>query len=211
VSEEKSGAVRPSVGAIVLAAGGSKRLGFPKQLLTFRGEPLVSRAALAALNAGAHPVIVVIGADADLTLPVLTRVPGVKTVLNDSWQDGLASSLTIGLRALMKIGDCDGVILMLVDQPNVTTGAVSRLIAEFDNDHRMVAAGYAGVIGVPAIFGKEFFDDLLGLTGDTGAAQLLRSNSERVTVVPMPEAEMDVDTVADIDLMRAADTSEWPQ
>ena len=212
MSEENPNPNQQSVGAIVLAAGPSRRLGFPKQLLTFRGEPLVARAASAALNCGgAHPVIVVIGADADLTMPVLARIPQVSTVINDNWATGLASSLTIGIRALEKIAPCDGALLMLVDQPNVTSGALTRLLAAFDKNHRMVAAGYAGVIGVPAVFGREFFDDLLKLTGDAGAGQFLRSKPERVTVVPMPEAEMDVDTVADVATMRAFDTSEWPQ
>ena len=201
----------PAIGAIVLAAGGSARLGFPKQLLTFHGEPLVMRAASAALDAGAKPVIVVIGADADLTMPVLSKVTRVSTVINNNWATGLASSLTIGMRALKKIAECDAVLVVLADQPHVDSSTLQRLIGAFDDDHRLVAAGYAGTIGVPAIFGREFFDDLLELTGNSGAGHFLRSNPQRVTVVAVPEAEMDIDTPADVEAMRTSDKSEWPQ
>jgi len=202
---------RFSIGAIVLAAGGSRRLGFPKQLLTFRGSPLVARAAAAALDAGAHPVIVVLGADSDLAVPVLMGIDGITTVINEGWRSGVASSLTAGIAALLEHGDFDGFLVTLVDQPKIGAAALQRLIDAFDDSHRIVASSYAETIGVPAIFGKEFADELLKLTGDTGAKQFLLDDTDRVTLVEMPEAEMDIDTVNDIDGMREADTTEWPK
>lgn len=200
-----------SIAAIVLAAGGSKRLGFPKQLLTFRGSPLVARAAAAALDAGARPVIVVLGADADLTVPVLMGLDGVTTVINEGWRSGVASSLTAGIAALLEHGDFDGFLVTLVDQPKIGVATLQRLIDAFDDSHRIVASSYAGTMGVPAVFGKEFTDELLKLTGDRGAKQFLLDKTDRVTLVEMPEAEMDIDTVNDIDGMREADTTEWPK
>jgi CTP:molybdopterin cytidylyltransferase MocA len=199
------------LGAIVLAAGASRRLGFPKQLLTFRGSPLVARAAQAALDAGANPVVVVVGADADLTLPVLMQVSGVISVVNQDWKSGMASSFTTGIRAVVGKSEVDGFIAMLVDQPNVRTSSLRKLIGAFDSDHRLVASRYGNTIGVPAIFGKEFAEELLTLTGDTGAGPWLRANQERVTLVDMPEAELDVDTVNDVEAMRMSDTSQWPE
>ena len=202
---------RFSIGALVLAAGGSRRLGFPKQLLTFRGSPLVARAAGAALDAGARPVIVVLGADSDLTVPVLMGIDGITTVINEGWRSGVASSLTAGIAALLEHGELDGFLVTLVDQPKIGAAALQRLIDAFDDGHRIVASSYAETIGVPAIFGKEFADELLKLTGDTGAKQFLLDDPDRVTLVEMPEAEMDIDTVNDIDGMREADTTEWPK
>jgi molybdenum cofactor cytidylyltransferase len=202
---------RFSIGALVLAAGGSRRLGFPKQLLTFRGSPLVARAAGAALDAGARPVIVVLGADSDLTVPVLMGIDGITTVINEGWRSGVASSLTAGIAALLEHGELDGFLVTLVDQPKIGAAALQRLIDAFDDGHRIVASSYAETIGVPAIFGKEFADELLKLTGDTGAKQFLLERADDVTLVEMPEAEMDIDTVNDIDGMREADTTEWPK
>lgn len=202
---------RKAIGAIVLAAGGSRRLGFPKQLLTFRGSPLVARATTAALDAGARPVIVVLGADADLTVPVLMGIDGVTTVINEGWRTGVASSLTAGIAALLEHGELDGFLVTLVDQPKIGAASLQRLIDAFDDNHRIVASSYAETIGVPAIFGKELTDELLALTGDSGAKQFLLDREDCVTLVEMPEAEMDVDTVNDVDGMREADTTEWPQ
>jgi molybdenum cofactor cytidylyltransferase len=200
-----------SIAAIVLAAGGSRRLGFPKQLLTFRGSPLVARAAANAIGIGARPVIVVVGADADLTLPVLTALEGVTAVVNEAWRSGVASSLTAGIAALLEHSDFEGFLVMLADQPKVGVAALQRLVSAFDDKHRMIASSYAGTIGVPAIFGKELADEMLQLTGDSGAKQFLLDRADRVTLVEMPEAELDIDTINDIDDMRAADTTEWPK
>ena len=138
-------------------------------------------------------------------------IDGITTVINEGWRSGVASSLTAGIAALLEHGELDGFLVTLVDQPKIGAAALQRLIDAFDDGHRIVASSYAETIGVPAIFGKEFADELLKLTGDTGAKQFLLDDTDRVTLVEMPEAEMDIDTVNDIDGMREADTTEWPK
>jgi CTP:molybdopterin cytidylyltransferase MocA len=186
-----------SIGALILAAGGSKRFGSPKQLVMRDGETLVRRAAKAASAAGARPVMVVLGADAVSVSPELAKLRHVRTVINEHWATGLASSLATGLRSLMEIAGCDGVLVMLADQPMVDASALKKLMAAFDRDHRVVAAAYAGTIGVPAIFGCEHVRELMRLTGDKGAGQWLRSHPDEVTAVSLPEAQVDIDTVTD--------------
>ena len=186
-----------TIGALILAAGGSKRLGSPKQLVMRDGETLVRRAAKAASAAGARPVMVVLGADAAQVSPELAKLRHVRTVINEHWATGLASSLATGLRALMEIAGCDAVLVMLADQPMVDAPALRKLIAAFNREHRIVAAAYAGTVGVPAIFGCEHVRDLMRLTGDRGAGQWLRSHPDKVTTVSLPEAEVDVDTMTD--------------
>lgn len=187
----------PRVAAVVLAAGGSTRLGHPKQLVPVRGEPLVRRAARAALGAGAEPVVVVLGAHADLVRPALHALP-VRTVTNDRWATGLASSLAAGLRAALAGDACDGVLVTLVDQPLVDAGALRRLLARFDATHRLVASAYEHTVGVPAVFGREHLDALLQLTGDAGAGGWLRRRIGEVTPVPLGVAALDVDTPAEV-------------
>jgi molybdenum cofactor cytidylyltransferase len=188
-----------TIGALILAAGGSKRFGSPKQLVIHDGETLVRRAAKAASAAGARPVVVVLGADAGQVAPELARLRHVRTVINEHWASGLASSLATGLRALMEGAGCDGVLVMLADQPMVDAPALKKLFAAFDPDHRAVAAAYAGTMGVPAIFGCEHVEVLMRLTGDKGAGDWLRSHPDKVTTVPLPEAQVDIDTVTDVE------------
>lgn len=186
----------PSIGAIVLAAGASSRLGYPKQLITQAGETLLLHATLAALNAGAHPVLVVLGSDAARIAPQL-NIPSAQIVTNENWESGLASSLAAGLRAITANHTCDAVMVTLADQPNVGAAALKRLTSAFDANHRIVAAAYAGTIGVPAIFGSEHVPALLLLKGDAGAGRWMRARMSEVTGVPLPEAELDIDTQAD--------------
>lgn len=185
------------VGAVVLAAGASTRLGTPKQLLVHEGEPLVRRAARAALAAGASPVIVVLGAESGRVRVALDGLPGVELLLNERWTDGLASSLTAGVRALLAAAPIDAVLVTLTDQPLVGVTELTSIIARFTDAHRIVAAEYAGVVGVPAVVAREHVDALLGLSGDRGAGAWLRSQGDRVVRVPMPAAAMDVDTPSD--------------
>ena len=172
-------------------------MGRPKQLIPYHGKPLVAHAAAAALAAGAAPVIVVLGASADEIRPALLHLSGVTVVLNADWETGLASSLTTGLRAALHDTTWDGVIAMLADQPLVEGKVLRRIIAEFAAGARIVASGYEGVPGVPALFGREYVPELLSLTGDAGAGPWLRSRAREAAIVPLDGAVLDVDTPAD--------------
>jgi molybdenum cofactor cytidylyltransferase len=187
----------PRIAAVVLAAGASTRLGFPKQLIVHEGEPLVRRAAMAAIEAGASPVVVVLGANASAIAPALSGLTPVTTVLNLEWSKGLASSLTAGLSAVLEDASCDGVLVTLADQPLVDAAALGRLIAMFNGERRIVASAYGDTIGVPALFGREHIDDLMRLTGDAGAGAWLRNRRTEATCVPLGAAALDIDTPAD--------------
>lgn len=186
-----------NIAAIVLAAGASTRLGHSKQLLEYDGETLIRRAANAVLEIDCSPVVVVIGADAQRARMALGDL-NVIAAMNHDWESGIASSIAKGVRTIRKAGNVDGVLVTLADQPLVTASALERLTAAFDDSHRLVASAYAGTVGVPAIFGNEFFDELESLTGDTGAARLLRARTDLVTSIALPEAETDIDSKEDL-------------
>lgn len=188
----------------MLAAGGSSRLGHPKQLVRHHGEPLVRRAAAAALAVGARPVVVVLGAGAAVIAPVLHGLAGVEVTLNPDWQRGVASSLAAGVRAVRAAGGCDGLLVLLADQPLVAAAALRPLIAAFAGGRRVVAAAYADVVGAPAVIGAERLDELLALEGDRGAGSWLRALGDAVAAVPLPVAAVDVDTPADLARLREA-------
>jgi molybdenum cofactor cytidylyltransferase len=186
----------PCIAAVILAAGGSSRLGFPKQLMLHEGDTLVNRAALAARRAGLDPVIVVLGADSSRVAAAIDRATDVVLVMNDEWQTGQASSLRAGIRSAMSTGS-DTVLVMLVDQLLVDEIALRKLIAQYDDDHRIIAAAYHDTIGAPALIACEFFSDLMQLSGDSGAGRWLRDRKDIVTQVALPEAMIDIDTPSD--------------
>jgi molybdenum cofactor cytidylyltransferase len=170
----------------------------PKQLIEFRGEPLVRRAARAATDAGASPVVVVLGAGAPEVARSLAGVDGVSLAVNESWADGLSSSLAMGIREIQRLCEtCDAVLITAADQPLVGAQALRALLDAFAKGARLVAAEYSETIGVPAIIGSEHFPALLRLDGDSGAGRWLRGRASEVVRVSMPEAAVDIDTAED--------------
>lgn len=185
------------VACVLLAAGGSRRLGFPKQLVRLRGRPLLAHAIAAARGAAPHaPLVVVLGAAA-LRLRGIVRRTGRDAVVvrNARWHEGLATSLQAGLTAVPP--RTAAVLVLLVDQPGVGARALRRLLAAWARRSGSAAAAfYAGRPGVPAVLPRKFWRGIRALEGDTGARALLQGGA--ITAVQMPEAQMDVDTPADV-------------
>ncbi len=180
-------------------------MGRPKQLIQYDGQPLVLRAALAARRAGADAIIVVVGAFSAKVSEAVRGVESLTVVVNRGWREGLASSLGTGLLAASSMG-VDGALVLTTDQPLIEVGSLEKLLMAFDADHRIVAASYDGIVGVPAIFGKEYFDRLIQLSGDEGAGRWLRAHMDAVKEIPLPEASTDIDTLADVARLQARDT-----
>jgi CTP:molybdopterin cytidylyltransferase MocA len=185
-------------GCILLAAGASTRMGRPKQLLPVAGQPLVARAAEAALASPAWPVVVVLGAHAAEIHPALARLP-VLIAENAAWAEGLGSSIRAGLAALEKFSrTLDAALIALADQPAFSADAVARLVAAHrTNNSGLTAARYAGRLGVPALFARKHFSLLHALRGDEGARAILAAHAGQVTAVDLPELALDLDTPAD--------------
>jgi molybdenum cofactor cytidylyltransferase len=182
--------------AVVLAAGGSRRLGEPKQLLRLAGQPLVRRAALAALGSRAEHVVVVTGARAERVEEALAGL-AVECVRCPDWERGLAASLRVGVSAALARDPSASVLLLLADQPAVTPGLLDALAQGHAAGAEIAACEYGGELGVPALFAARFARELLALEGDRGARALLRREGARVARVPFAEGELDVDTPED--------------
>ena len=188
------------IGSILLAAGGSTRLGSPKQLLVYQGRTLLSRAAESVRATGCHPVVAVLGARAEAMRAELAGRP-VAIAHNAGWESGMGSSLRLGLATLLETAGrtgVDGVLLTLCDQPLVGTTQLQRLLDAFgkvaDTPHPLVAACYSRTIGVPAVFGRRYFDELLALPDAAGAKQTLVAHRGHLTGISLPEASVDIDT-----------------
>ena len=184
--------------SVVLAAGASRRLGTPKQLLRIRGRRLLSHAIMAADTVTPGRVVVVIGADAlRMRLLIRRHHPGTHSVGNSRWAQGMAGSLQVGLAVLPS--RATAALLLLTDQPAVGEMSVRRLVRAWRRRPGMAAAArYAGVVGVPAILPRALWREARRLRGDAGARKVLRTGQTVATVVDMPEAAWDIDTPDDL-------------
>jgi molybdenum cofactor cytidylyltransferase len=185
-------------GAVVLAAGASRRLGSPKQLLSWHGEPLVRRAARCATDAGLWPVVVVLGARADEVRAVLAGMP-VATITNPAFAEGLGGSIRLGLHRMRVCApEVKGAVFLACDQPLVEPTHLIALVEAARAAGRPIAASsYGGALGVPALFAASMFPELLKLPGDAGARRVIAREPARVAAVAFPGGEIDVDTPDD--------------
>lgn len=189
----------PDLYAVVLAAGGSARFGAMKQLLEFDGRSLLRQTTEKAGALLDDRVVVVHGPKASRCQRELAGMP-VKHVVNESWETGMASSLRAGVRALPD--QCRGVLILLCDQPLIETAHLGQLLDAWAEDtSRIVVAHYGDVHGVPAIIPRRYFDELLNLSGDSGARPLLDAHREELCTVPLEEAGLDIDTQADFEAL----------
>ena len=183
------------VGAVILAAGSSSRMGSPKQILPFRGMSLLRRTALAALDAECFPVIVVTGAYAELSRRELDGLD-VREALNPRWETGMASSIGAGLEDLVgAAADTVAAVFMLCDQPHVTADIISGLVSAHRVTGRpVIASTYGGSFGVPALFSRPHFAELARLEGGAGAKQVIERYASEACFLPFRGGEVDVDT-----------------
>lgn len=188
-----------SIAAIVLAAGASRRLGQPKQLLLIQGETLVARSARFAAEAGASPVIVVLGAHFE-SVRTAVEEAGAIAIENPSWPEGLSTSVRAGVTTVELQPLFDGVLLMNCDQPRLDSTHLAALIAAFhaQGNGVIVASSYAGAMGVPAIFPRKLFEELKSLAGDKGARALFMHHADSLIAVPFDGGDIDIDTPDDL-------------
>lgn len=185
-----------SIGIVILAAGASTRMGTPKQLLPYVGQTLLRRAAETAVASQGRPVVVVLGAAAQLCRAELEGLP-VHIVENPEWEQGMSGSLSVGMEALLEVTahSVRAVIFMLCDQPLVSANLLNALIQTHGVTGKcIVASAYAGTRGVPALFCKELFSHIDALRGNEGAKKIIAGNPDEVVSVDFPGGAVDVDT-----------------
>lgn len=181
---------------IVVAAGGSARLGTPKQLLPYQGSTLLRQAAEQALAAGTGPVIVVIGAEREKSRGTLAGLD-VTIVENEAWRDGMAGSIRAGIEAARHLG-VTGCVIATCDQYAVRAEHLRQLVEAGSRSAAGIAASsYAGTVGVPSYFSRKLFAELERLTGDQGAKRLIQA-TEGVATIRSENARLDVDDAADL-------------
>ncbi len=180
------------IAAIVLAAGASRRLGQPKQLVALAGEALLRRAVRMALEAGCGPVIPVLPREHGRFLAVLEGL-AVSPCINLQAEEGMGASIRAGAGALPE--GVEGALVMTVDQVAVDTDLLRRLVAAWRLDpERAAGCAYEGRVGIPALFPRRLFESLRACKGDHGAKGLLSGALH----VAFPRGADDLDTPEDL-------------
>lgn len=186
------------VGILLLAAGNSSRLGQSKQLVEVNGMPLLRKSAITALQTN-YPVLVVLGAQANEHQKVIADLK-TEVVLNPDWRLGMGSSLKTGLNLLVeKYPALQAVLVLVCDQPYLTTTHLNTLIHKLETESQaIIASAYADTWGVPAIFRKELFTNLLQVADAAGARKIIQQLSDQVHSVKFENGEIDLDTPQDL-------------
>jgi molybdenum cofactor cytidylyltransferase len=194
LKKESIFAVHEPVAGIILAAGESRRLGKPKQLLDWKGQPFVRAVALTALEAGLKPVIVVTGANRENVRAAIQDL-NAKIVTNEDWVKGQGSSIRKGIQVLNFEYLAGGAIFLLVDQPHVTISILRALVEKHaEGLYPVIAPMVIDRRANPVLFDQVTFPDLLQLEGDVGGRAIMHKH--RVEYLPWHDDRLllDVDT-----------------
>jgi len=184
-------------GLIILAAGQSARMGRPKQKLLYQGDTLLQHAVKTALASVCEPVVVVLGAFADELLSDIESYP-VKVIINQNWDEGMASSIRAGITQLQNIPGVSNALIMLCDQPHVNATLLDQMIQTKQRHAKgIVACAYNNTIGVPVLFGESYYPYLLSLTGHEGAKKILTAHTDDIETIVFPLGAVDIDTAED--------------
>lgn len=179
-----------SLAAVVLAAGGSHRLGQPKQLLAYRGATLLDTTLATARGAGLRQVVVALGGAADAVRETVD-LTGLDVVLNADFGDGCATSIRTALAVVEE--DAEGVVLLLGDQPGVTVDTIQALVAGA-RGHAVGVCAYDDGLGHPLWFDRSMFETLAALHGDKAVWKLVDADRDVARVRVAGGIPRDVDT-----------------
>ena len=188
------------LGIVLLAAGGSSRLGQPKQLIPVGGEALVSRTVRNLLCLEPASLIVVTGCASAEVAGELEGLP-LQVVHNPEWHKGMGTSIALGVKNLPK--KASGVLIMLCDQWCVSQDDLKRLFEAWISDISVIVSASwisdnASIFGPPVIFPGTLFHELRDLTGDQGAKRVIEKYRSKSTFISMENASLDLDEPGDL-------------
>lgn len=187
----------PAVFAIVLAAGRSRRFGRNKLLECIDGRPLVFRACALARSVCAGRTVLVVGHEATAVTAAAGDMAGF-VVCNEDHAIGMGTSIAAAVRAISSVAD--GVLILLADQPRISTDHLQALVDSWDGtDDAIVATAFSNTAGPPVLLPRATFADLGKLQGDSGAHALLHDDRFRLSAIAFDGAAADVDTPEDLD------------
>jgi molybdenum cofactor cytidylyltransferase len=180
---------------LLLAAGGSSRMGQTKQLLPWGDTTLIEHQIKTLIKTG-NPVNVVLGSDSELIVPVIKNYP-VNICINSNWESGMGSSISFGIdEVTRKFPQAEGVLITLMDQPLISESYIEKMLGTFQPGMEQIIASHSatGWRGVPVIFDKFYFQELSQLKMDEGAKKLIKLHEKNAMIVEGGDALEDIDT-----------------
>lgn len=187
-----------NVAIILLAAGESKRMGFPKQLLQIGNKKLLTVLIDECLKTECYPISVVIGGNKKQLVHLVENIP-INIVDNPFWERGIGSSIKMGLIGSYIIEkNFDAVLILTSDMPFVTTKVMNELITLARNSSKpIIASKYDDTFGIPALFKREVLEEILNLDDGSGAKKIIQKDLNRVEFFDFPNGKIDLDTPDD--------------
>ncbi|HET7001659.1 MAG TPA: nucleotidyltransferase family protein [Puia sp.] len=183
-------------GIIILAAGSSSRMGELKQLMKFKNKTFIQHIVGEAILANLYPLVCVTGYQSDLIKESLSGLD-VSLVYNRQWPEGMGSGISAGVKYILQ-SDIDSVILAVSDQPYVSSELFGTMVEMKEESGKgIVACSYAGTLGTPVLFGRNYFDWLISLNGNQGAKNIVKLNLPDVYTVEFEKGSVDIDTQQD--------------
>lgn len=189
------------ISSILLAAGSSRRLGTPKQLLELEGKPVLQHVVDALGDSQVEEIVVVLGHEAERIRASIELPSNCLTVVNENHAEGQSTSLRLGLETVDR--SADAVVIVLGDQPRLQPEMVDTVVGAFrERGAPFVRATFAGRQGHPLLAARSQWDALRNITGDKGARLLLRGSSVVVEEIEMDGTLLDLDTWDDYEILK---------
>jgi len=199
--------IQESIGAVILAAGASRRMGEPKQLLRLGGKTLLEGVLDNARGAAVHEIVVVLGASAE-NIRQQVDLGGIKVVINSSHEQGMGTSLGAGLAALDPA--INATLILLADQPFVRAATLDRICGEYRRSHaQIVIPLYNGFRGNPVLLDRSVFPEVMSLSGDVGCRAIFGNHLEGIVKLPVDDVGilLDIDSKADFEKLQGVSGS----
>ncbi len=191
--------IKNNIAILLLAAGSSSRLGHPKQLIKFKDTTLLEKMINVAVNSNCQPIAVVLGAYFN-EIKNNIKNKNVHILENKNWELGMGSTIACGMSYLIKnYADIDAVILLVCDQPYLDEKLLNEIIIKLqESEKKIIASKYGKTIGVPALFSKNIFPELLNLSSQQGAKNIIQKHIQDVVTVNFYRGEFDIDNIMDL-------------
>ncbi len=186
------------IGLVLLAAGASKRLGQPKQLVSFHDKTLLQHAIDCGESLDLKSKVLVIGANSQQILSE-TDTKSFEVCMNEKWEEGMATSLNLGLHKLLNLNsELSGIMVLVSDQPFVSEKLLNEMIQSFSKESSIVVCKYQEIIGVPTLIGSSYFEEIQALKGDQGARRIIKKYPDLVKTISFDQGNFDIDTPEDL-------------
>lgn len=187
------------IGLVLLAAGASKRLGQPKQLIPYKGKSLLQHTIDCAEGLNLQMNVLVIGANAKAIQEIISAET-MKMVINENWESGMGSSLKLGVKEILQLSpELDAVIVLVSDQPFIHLELLKEMTELYNSENDIVGSEYKDVVGVPVLFGRSYFKELQELSGDQGARRIINKHQNCLKKIKFEQGNFDIDTPADLE------------